>query len=144
MSGGKLHQIQFIIRLGRRKHVKREKWCMRDHNRFCICFSVLQIFKSELHPSVYKLHSGEKEGLSLYGMQLSHWQFRPLSLTVLSKGLYMNHLFLVCVSGILNRCRCKFGSKLLRLETPLLKSNHTIDIWIMSLLLHQKKIFIFY
>uniref|UniRef100_A0A669C7X5 MutS homolog 5 n=1 Tax=Oreochromis niloticus TaxID=8128 RepID=A0A669C7X5_ORENI len=40
------------------------------------------IFKSELHPSVYKLHSGEKEGLSLY--------------------------------GILNRCKCKFGSKLLR------------------------------
>lgn len=34
------------------------------------CYSVLQIFKSELHPSVYKLHSGEKEGLSLYGMQL--------------------------------------------------------------------------
>ncbi|XP_068614872.1 mutS protein homolog 5 [Brachionichthys hirsutus] len=45
-------------------------------------YSVLQIFKSEQHPSVYKLHSGEKEGLSLY--------------------------------GILNRCRCKFGSKLLR------------------------------
>ncbi|KAM9310002.1 mutS protein homolog 5 [Pholidichthys leucotaenia] len=45
-------------------------------------YSVLQIFKSELHPSVYKLHSGEKEGLSLY--------------------------------GILNQCRCKFGSKLLR------------------------------
>ncbi|XP_074540548.1 mutS protein homolog 5 [Halichoeres trimaculatus] len=45
-------------------------------------YSVLQIFKSELHPSVYKLHSGEKEGLSLF--------------------------------GILNRCRCKFGSKLLR------------------------------
>ncbi|KAK5603033.1 hypothetical protein CRENBAI_014531 [Crenichthys baileyi] len=45
-------------------------------------FSVLQIFKSDLHPSVYKLQSGEKEGLSLY--------------------------------GILNRCRSKFGSKLLR------------------------------
>uniref|UniRef100_A0A8C8GTR4 MutS protein homolog 5 n=1 Tax=Oncorhynchus tshawytscha TaxID=74940 RepID=A0A8C8GTR4_ONCTS len=45
-------------------------------------YSVLQIFKSELHPSVYKLQSGEKEGLSLY--------------------------------GILNHCRCKFGSKLLR------------------------------
>ncbi|XP_041650344.1 mutS protein homolog 5 [Cheilinus undulatus] len=45
-------------------------------------YSVLQIFKSELHPSVYKLHSGEKEGLSLY--------------------------------GILNRCRSKFGSKVLR------------------------------
>uniref|UniRef100_A0AAY4E661 DNA mismatch repair proteins mutS family domain-containing protein n=1 Tax=Denticeps clupeoides TaxID=299321 RepID=A0AAY4E661_9TELE len=30
-------------------------------------YSVLQIFKSELHPSVYKLQSGEKEGLSLYG-----------------------------------------------------------------------------
>ncbi|XP_054638507.1 mutS protein homolog 5 isoform X2 [Dunckerocampus dactyliophorus] len=45
-------------------------------------YSVLQIFKSELHPSVYKLHSGEKEGFSLY--------------------------------GILNCCRCKLGSKLLR------------------------------
>ncbi|KAK7886781.1 hypothetical protein WMY93_026402 [Mugilogobius chulae] len=45
-------------------------------------YSVLQIFKSELHPSVYKLNSGEKEGFSLY--------------------------------GILNRCRCKFGSRLLR------------------------------
>ncbi|XP_062322042.1 mutS protein homolog 5 isoform X5 [Osmerus eperlanus] len=45
-------------------------------------YSVLQIFKSELHPSVYKLQSGEKEGLSLY--------------------------------GILNRCKCKFGSKMLR------------------------------
>uniref|UniRef100_A0A3P8RUS4 MutS protein homolog 5 n=1 Tax=Amphiprion percula TaxID=161767 RepID=A0A3P8RUS4_AMPPE len=50
---------------------------------FRVFSSVLQIFKSELHPSVYKLQSGEKEGLSLY--------------------------------GILNRCRCKFGSKLLRL-----------------------------
>uniref|UniRef100_A0A8C9V7X1 MutS protein homolog 5 n=1 Tax=Scleropages formosus TaxID=113540 RepID=A0A8C9V7X1_SCLFO len=45
-------------------------------------YSVLQIFKLELHPSVYKLQSGEKEGLSLY--------------------------------GILNRCKCKFGSRLLR------------------------------
>ncbi|KAK2844558.1 hypothetical protein Q5P01_011217 [Channa striata] len=45
-------------------------------------YSVLQIFKSDRHPSVYKLCSGEKEGLSLY--------------------------------GILNRCRSKFGSKLLR------------------------------
>ncbi|XP_062872815.1 mutS protein homolog 5 isoform X1 [Trichomycterus rosablanca] len=45
-------------------------------------YSVLQIFKSELHPSVYKLHSGEKEGLSLY--------------------------------GVLNHCRCIFGSRLLR------------------------------
>uniref|UniRef100_A0A672KAK7 Uncharacterized protein n=1 Tax=Sinocyclocheilus grahami TaxID=75366 RepID=A0A672KAK7_SINGR len=27
----------------------------------------LQIFKSELHPSVFKLQLGEKEGLSLYG-----------------------------------------------------------------------------
>nr|XP_023658277.1 mutS protein homolog 5 [Paramormyrops kingsleyae] len=45
-------------------------------------YSVLQVFKLELHPSVYKLQSGEKEGLSLY--------------------------------GILNRCRSKFGSRLLR------------------------------
>ncbi|KAG8448653.1 hypothetical protein GDO86_015651 [Hymenochirus boettgeri] len=31
-------------------------------------YSVLQIFKSEVHPSVYKLTSGVKEGLSLYGL----------------------------------------------------------------------------
>ncbi|XP_064217292.1 mutS protein homolog 5 isoform X2 [Aotus nancymaae] len=46
-------------------------------------YSVLQIFKSESHPSVYKVASGLKEGLSLF--------------------------------GILNRCRCKLGEKLLRL-----------------------------
>ncbi|XP_055427093.1 mutS protein homolog 5 isoform X4 [Bubalus kerabau] len=46
-------------------------------------YSVLQIFKSESHPSVYKVTSGLKEGLSLF--------------------------------GILNRCRCKWGEKLLRL-----------------------------
>ncbi|XP_069799845.1 mutS protein homolog 5 isoform X2 [Dendropsophus ebraccatus] len=31
-------------------------------------FSVLQIFKSEVHPSVYKMCSGVKEGLSLFGL----------------------------------------------------------------------------
>ncbi|XP_006875647.1 PREDICTED: mutS protein homolog 5 isoform X2 [Chrysochloris asiatica] len=46
-------------------------------------YSVLQIFKSESHPSVYKVATGLKEGLSLF--------------------------------GILNRCRCKWGEKLLRL-----------------------------
>ncbi|XP_077911677.1 mutS protein homolog 5 isoform X2 [Halichoerus grypus] len=46
-------------------------------------YSVLQIFKTESHPSVYKVASGLKEGLSLF--------------------------------GILNRCRCKWGEKLLRL-----------------------------
>nr|XP_037861849.1 mutS protein homolog 5 isoform X2 [Chlorocebus sabaeus] len=46
-------------------------------------YSVLQIFKSESHPSAYKVASGLKEGLSLF--------------------------------GILNRCRCKWGEKLLRL-----------------------------
>uniref|UniRef100_A0A3Q4AJD4 MutS protein homolog 5 n=1 Tax=Mola mola TaxID=94237 RepID=A0A3Q4AJD4_MOLML len=35
-------------------------------------YTVLQIFKSELHPSVYKLHSGQKEGVSLY-----QWFLRP-------------------------------------------------------------------
>ncbi|XP_039624720.1 mutS protein homolog 5 [Polypterus senegalus] len=45
-------------------------------------YNTLQIFKSELHPSVYKLASGVKEGLSLY--------------------------------GILNRCKSKFGSILMR------------------------------
>ncbi|XP_060164545.1 mutS protein homolog 5 isoform X9 [Globicephala melas] len=47
-------------------------------------YSVLQIFKSEPHPSVYKVASGLKEGLSLF--------------------------------GILNRCRCKWGEKLLSLS----------------------------
>ncbi|XP_077455319.1 mutS protein homolog 5 [Stigmatopora argus] len=58
-------------------------------------FRVLQIFKSENHPSVYKLHSGEKEGLSLYGILnccscrfgsklLRQWFLRPtLDLAVL-------------------------------------------------------------
>ncbi|KAM9298472.1 mutS protein homolog 5 [Morus bassanus] len=50
-----------------------------DQDTYC----VLQIFKSDIHPSVYKLSSGLKEGFSLY--------------------------------GILNRCRCKWGEKLLRL-----------------------------
>ncbi|TRY93340.1 hypothetical protein DNTS_007724 [Danionella cerebrum] len=31
-------------------------------------YSALQIFKSEIHPSVLKLQTGEKEGLSLYGV----------------------------------------------------------------------------
>ncbi|KAM4696206.1 mutS protein homolog 5 [Rhinophrynus dorsalis] len=31
-------------------------------------YSVLQIFKSEVHPSAYKLTSGVKEGLSLFGL----------------------------------------------------------------------------
>uniref|UniRef100_A0A673M6F8 MutS protein homolog 5-like n=1 Tax=Sinocyclocheilus rhinocerous TaxID=307959 RepID=A0A673M6F8_9TELE len=31
-------------------------------------YSAVQIFKSELRPSVFKLQSGEKEGLSLYGV----------------------------------------------------------------------------
>uniref|UniRef100_A0A8C3NPB8 MutS protein homolog 5 n=1 Tax=Geospiza parvula TaxID=87175 RepID=A0A8C3NPB8_GEOPR len=50
-----------------------------DQDTYC----VLQIFKSDIHPSVYKLSSGLKEGFSLF--------------------------------GILNRCRCKWGEKLLRL-----------------------------
>lgn len=43
----------------------------RSVTEYCLYSSVLQIFKSELHPSVYKLHSGEKEGLSLYGAVFS-------------------------------------------------------------------------
>ncbi|XP_053330075.1 mutS protein homolog 5 [Spea bombifrons] len=35
-----------------------------DHDTY----SVLQIFKSEVHPSVYKMSSSVKEGLSLYGL----------------------------------------------------------------------------
>ncbi|XP_066516278.1 mutS protein homolog 5 isoform X2 [Hoplias malabaricus] len=50
--------------------------------QLCPYTLVLQIFKSEQHPSVYKLQSGVREGLSLY--------------------------------GILNHCRCNYGSKLLR------------------------------
>ncbi|XP_049586797.1 mutS protein homolog 5 [Syngnathus scovelli] len=60
-------------------------------------YSVLQIFKSELHPSVYKLHSGEKEGFSLYGLLnccscrfgsklLRQWFLRPtIDLDVLNR-----------------------------------------------------------
>ncbi|XP_029440186.1 mutS protein homolog 5 [Rhinatrema bivittatum] len=50
-----------------------------DQDTYC----VLQIFKSEVHPSVYKLATGLKEGLSLY--------------------------------GIMNRCKSKWGEKLMRL-----------------------------
>ncbi|XP_071405160.1 mutS protein homolog 5-like isoform X1 [Pithys albifrons albifrons] len=46
-------------------------------------YSALQIFRSDIHPSVYKMSSGLKEGFSLY--------------------------------GILNRCRLKWGEKLLKL-----------------------------
>ncbi|KAM9805847.1 mutS protein homolog 5 [Syngnathus typhle] len=60
-------------------------------------YNVLQIFKSELHPSVYKLHSGEKEGFSLYGLLnccscrfgsklLRQWFLRPtIDLAVLNR-----------------------------------------------------------
>ncbi|XP_051043292.1 mutS protein homolog 5 isoform X2 [Phodopus roborovskii] len=59
-------------------------------------YSVLQIFKSEAHPSVYKVASGLKEGLSLFGLLVTS--------------------SLLCIpTGILNRCRCKWGHKLLRL-----------------------------
>ncbi|KAM3912213.1 mutS protein homolog 5 [Leptodactylus fuscus] len=51
-------------------------------------FSVLQIFKSEAHPSAYKMCSGGKEGLSLFGLlnrcqckwgenQMRLWFMRP-------------------------------------------------------------------
>ncbi|XP_069491252.1 mutS protein homolog 5 isoform X2 [Ambystoma mexicanum] len=50
-----------------------------DKDTYC----VLQIFKTEVHPSVYKLASGLKEGFSLY--------------------------------GIMNRCRSRWGEKLMRL-----------------------------
>ncbi|XP_078502157.1 mutS protein homolog 5 isoform X3 [Lissotriton helveticus] len=50
-----------------------------DQDTYC----VLQIFKTEAHPSVYKMTSGLKEGFSLF--------------------------------GIMNRCRSKWGEKLMRL-----------------------------
>ncbi|XP_008573259.1 PREDICTED: mutS protein homolog 5 isoform X1 [Galeopterus variegatus] len=64
-------------------------------------YSVLQIFKSESHPSVYKVACGLKEGLSLF--------------------------------GILNRCRCKWGEKLLRLwftrpTQDLVELNSRLDV----------------
>ncbi|XP_009687119.2 mutS protein homolog 5 [Struthio camelus] len=68
-----------------------------DQDTYC----VLQIFKSDIHPSVYKLSSGLKEGFSLY--------------------------------GILNRCRCKWGEKLLRLwltrpTQNLIELNKRLDV----------------
>lgn len=78
---------------------------------------MLQIFKSELHPSVYKLHSGEKEGLSLYGVMLAVFSVEDIILS--NVQLSVPTFFFLFVAGILNRCRCKFGSKLLRLESLL-------------------------
>ncbi|XP_053237896.1 mutS protein homolog 5 [Podarcis raffonei] len=70
-------------------------------------YSVLQIFKSEVHPSVYKQASGKKEGLSLYGI-LNHcrckwgeklmrlWLMRPTrNLTELNKRLDVIQFFLL-------------------------------------------------
>uniref|UniRef100_A0A3B4BAL3 MutS protein homolog 5 n=1 Tax=Periophthalmus magnuspinnatus TaxID=409849 RepID=A0A3B4BAL3_9GOBI len=54
-----------------------------------LAYTVLQIFKSELHPSVYKLNSGEKEGLSLY-----QWFLRPTQdLAVLYRRQEVIHFF---------------------------------------------------
>ncbi|KAK2113418.1 MutS protein msh5 [Saguinus oedipus] len=75
---------------------------------------VLQIFKSESHPSVYKVASGLKEGLSLFvipthicGQAPALCPPKPASSTTNTSDLD--------ASGILNRCRCKWGEKLLRL-----------------------------
>uniref|UniRef100_A0A803TJQ4 MutS protein homolog 5 n=1 Tax=Anolis carolinensis TaxID=28377 RepID=A0A803TJQ4_ANOCA len=74
-----------------------------DQDTYC----VLQIFKSEIHPSVYKQVSGKKEGLSLYGI-LNHcrckwgeklmrlWFMRPTrNLTELNKRLDVIQFFLL-------------------------------------------------
>ncbi|KAI4884232.1 hypothetical protein NFI96_011607, partial [Prochilodus magdalenae] len=66
---------------------------------------VLQIFKSELHPSIYKLHAGVKEGLSLFGK--THLSNCWVVSVDLCKYEYLQ-------SCILDRCQCKHGSKLLR------------------------------
>lgn len=74
-----------------------------DQDTYC----VLQIFKSEVHPSVYKQATGKKEGLSLYGI-LNHcrckwgeklmrlWFMRPTrNLTELNKRLDVIQFFLL-------------------------------------------------
>lgn len=74
-----------------------------DQDTYC----VLQIFKSEVHPSVYKQATGKKEGLSLYGI-LNHcrckwgeklmrlWLMRPTSnFTELNKRLDVIQFFLL-------------------------------------------------
>ncbi|XP_014138400.2 mutS protein homolog 5 [Falco biarmicus] len=70
-------------------------------------YSVLQIFKSDIHPSVYKLSSGLKEGFSLYGILnhcrckwgeklLRQWLTRPTrNLAELNKRLDVIHYFLL-------------------------------------------------
>ncbi|KAM6365911.1 LOW QUALITY PROTEIN: mutS protein homolog 5 [Alca torda] len=74
-----------------------------DQDTYC----VLQIFKSDIHPSVYKLSSGLKEGFSLYGILkpcgangekklLRLWLTRPTrNLTELNNGLDVIHFFLL-------------------------------------------------
>ncbi|KAJ6660094.1 hypothetical protein lerEdw1_018020 [Lerista edwardsae] len=74
-----------------------------DQDTYC----VLQIFKSEVHPSVYKQATGKKEGFSLYGI-LNHcrckwgeklmrlWFMRPTrNLTELNKRLDVIQFFLL-------------------------------------------------
>ncbi|XP_053143021.1 mutS protein homolog 5 [Hemicordylus capensis] len=74
-----------------------------DQDTYC----VLQVFKSEVHPSVYKQANGKKEGLSLYGI-LNHcrckwgeklmrlWLMRPTrNLTELNKRLDVIQFFLL-------------------------------------------------
>ncbi|XP_048346583.1 mutS protein homolog 5 [Sphaerodactylus townsendi] len=74
-----------------------------DQDTYC----VLQVFKSEVHPSVYKHASGKKEGLSLYGI-LNHckckwgeklmrlWLMRPTrNVTELNKRLDVIQFFLL-------------------------------------------------
>nr|XP_020646346.1 mutS protein homolog 5 [Pogona vitticeps]XP_020646347.1 mutS protein homolog 5 [Pogona vitticeps]XP_020646348.1 mutS protein homolog 5 [Pogona vitticeps] len=70
-------------------------------------YYVLQIFKSEVHPSVYKQASGKKEGLSLYGILnqcrcnwgeklMRLWFMRPTrDLQVLNKRLDVIQFFLL-------------------------------------------------
>lgn len=66
--------------------------------KHCFYSSVLQIFKSELHPSVYKLHSGEKEGLSLYGVLLSVFSVEDIILS--NVLLSVETFFSVCCRDI--------------------------------------------
>lgn len=59
---------------------------------------MLQIFKSELHPSVYKLHSGEKEGLSLYGVLLAVFSVEAIILA--NVLVSVQTFFVVCCRDI--------------------------------------------
>lgn len=72
---------------------------------------------------MYKLHSGEKEGLSLYGMQLQWQKFSTYILIVLSNNTNINHFSTLC------RRDLEPLQMQVRLETAAVRFNSITEIY---------------